>query len=328
MHLEERDIKRMIDNYLKGNASPKEVELIERFFEENRTSALAEELDEKRYVFLEKKLQNNIERRINGDGQGNQWTWRVAAAVAAIIVVGAAFFLLPSQKNEQIAEVPPATLVRTTSKGQKITIKLPDGSIVKLNSKSTLEFPERFTGKTREVILHGEGYFDVMHNPDLPFVVRTGSSSTTVLGTSFNIKEQSNHNVQVTLVSGKVNVSDEKNPRAVLLKPNQQALVKPASGSIDTTSVDVSRFIEWKDNVISFDETPLTEAVAMLEDWYGVEIQIRNKDIKYCRITGRYENESLENVMESFQFVLKGRYTIEGKHVTLSGKGCRTTHGD
>jgi transmembrane sensor len=322
--MHENDIKNILARYLAGTATEPEKELLERFFAENTVEALQEQINPAEYKMLESRLRQKIHIKLSPRLKWSAIAWRVAASItfiAALVVV----YRLAEQKEIAIPSVQTVELVRTTERGQKVTIRLPDGTTVKLNSSSKLIFPEKFTGSTREVTLDGEGYFEVVHNPALPFIVHTDHSSTQVLGTSFNVNGKSSSSTAVTLVTGRVKVSAVAAETSITLKPSQQAIITQGKKMIDTASVDVTRFIEWKDNVVTFDDTPLNQVVAKLEEWYGVEIAVRSKSIESCRITARYDSESLENVLESLEFLLKGDYTLEGKNVTLSGEGCNTT---
>jgi transmembrane sensor len=323
--MHENDIKNILARYLAGTATEPEKELLERFFAENTAEALQEQINPAEYRMLESRLRQKIHIQLTPRLKWSGLMWRVAASItfiAALVV----FYRITEQKDKVTPAVEIAKLVRTTERGQKITIRLPDGTIVKLNSSSKLIFPHKFTGSTREVTLNGEGYFEVVHNPSLPFVVHTDHSATQVLGTSFNINAKSSFATEVTLVHGKVKVSGVEGEEAITLKPSQQAIITQGKKLIDTASVDVTRYIEWKDNVMTFDNAPLNQVVTKLEEWYGVDIVVNSSAIESCRITARYESESLENVLESLEFLLKGDYTLEGKNVTLSGEGCTATN--
>lgn len=319
MGYKEEEIKRILDAYLQGTANPEEQRLLDQFFLDHKKEVDREELREEDYVLLDRQIRANIGPALTP--RTNQFMFlKIAAAISVLVIVALiAFYAAPSGQTPKVREL--AIITKANLKGQKSTIVLPDGSVVRLNANSRISFPEKFSSDIRAVSLQGEAYFEVTHDQSKPFVVTTGETKTTVLGTSFNIKGQNEKNIVITLVTGKVKVSTEKD--ALLLKPNQQAVVGRSSARIDTSSVDVSRFIEWKDNILAFDQTPLAEAIVMLEDWYGVEIELKNQALGRCRITGRYEAESLENVMKSLQFILKGEYVFDGQKVTLSGKGCR-----
>jgi ferric-dicitrate binding protein FerR (iron transport regulator) len=295
------------------------MDLLDKFFEENKREALNGELNPGRYELLGRRLKKEIDEQIAPPARWRPVLYRVAASLALIGIVA---YLVILQRNDQpVTQEVPAMLTRLTDRGQKVTLRLPDGTVVKLNSRSRLAFPEKFTGRTREVSLQGEAYFEVVHNPASPFIVSTSNSSVQVLGTSFNVNEKSTRGTEVTLVTGKVEVSSG-NATPVQLKPNQQAVIRSDKAVIDTSAVDVSRFIEWKDDVLRFDKMPMTEVVSKLEDWYGTEIVIRTKAIEGCRITARYDSESLENVLKSLEFMLKGKYTLRDGKATISGKGC------
>jgi len=234
----------------------------------------------------------------------------------------ASYFVINQFRSK--ADAAPQLVVKmeeaSTSKGQKMDIELVDGTRIKLNGNSKISYPESFGGNIREVTLEGEAYFDVAHDATRPFIVHTSYANTQVLGTSFNIHSTS-EGVAVTLVEGKVNVSVPDGPTA-LLSPNQQAVVLRGTQNITTKEVAVEKYVGWKNNTLDFDHITVKEAISVLENWYNVEIEVTNPDLTNCVITSKYENESLENVLKSFVFILKMDYKIDGRVVTLSGSGC------
>jgi ferric-dicitrate binding protein FerR (iron transport regulator) len=126
--------------------------------------------------------------------------------------------------------------------------------------------------------------------------------------------------VIVTLVEGKVNILNLS--AAADLLPNQQAVIRSGSENINTADVNVSQYTAWVSNRLIFENVPLSEAFVTLENWYNVDIDIDSGIINDCVITGKYENESLENVLNSFSFMLKMDYKINNHHVAVNGKGC------
>ncbi|HEX6223679.1 MAG TPA: FecR domain-containing protein, partial [Chryseolinea sp.] len=208
----------------------------------------------------------------------------------------------------------------TATKGQKLDFRLPDGSRVHLNSNSTISYPEKFLGEVREVTLDGEAFFDVTHNPAQPFIVRTANANTRVLGTSFNVFS-GNEITTITLVEGKVNVSTPGG-QTTLLTPNQQATIAKGEGDIETHEVDVEKYVGWKNNTLHFNNITVREAFTIIENWYNVQIDVKTPQLLECTINSKYQNESLENVLNSFRFILKMDFIINGQHVIVSGKGC------
>lgn len=314
----EKELARLLDRYAQGIITSDEKKILDRFFDESKLDALKDEVEPAQFKLLEQRLKKGIDQRISTPSSWRPVLYRVAATLTIIAVVA---YLIVLQTDRPVVNEIPAMLTSMTKRGQKLTVRLPDGTIVRLNSRSKLVFPEKFASDTRQVALEGEGYFEVVHDPSSPFIVTTSHSTVQVLGTSFNINEKNERATEITLVSGKVEVSSSQGS-SVRLKPNQQAVIRSVDAAIDTAHVDVSKFIEWKDDVLRFDGTPMTEVVDRLEDWYGAEIVIRDKALEGCRITARYDSESLENVLKSFEFMLKGKFTLHDGKATISGKGC------
>jgi ferric-dicitrate binding protein FerR (iron transport regulator) len=324
MAITEQKFRQLLDRYLTGRASPDEVELLDRFFEAHQSDENHRHLSD---LDAKQEMLQNIRARINEDVSDPRiFNYRKVLAIAAalLFLMGASYLLfyqditfLPKNK---VAEVP--TLVHeSTARGEKLTIELNDGTKVYLNSGSTLTYPKSFRGKTREVSLAGEAYFEVAHNAEKPFIVKTQNADTRVIGTSFNIKSFNGANSEITLVEGKVNVTSEGGNTTLL--PNQQAVISSHTADITTNDVDVARFISWKENLLFFEETSLKDAAQILESWYNVEVELDGAALEQCKITAKYKDESLENVLKSFQFLLKINYTINNGDVKISGKGCK-----
>ena len=138
-------------------------------------------------------LSNNPEPIADiGHRAARRWYLRVAAAAAVVLLLISAGYILFNSHSETkpvYAVVAKAEIVspdRPTSYTRNLL--LPDGSTIVLKAGSTVKYPDRFTGSTREVELRGEAYFDIAHNKAKPFIIHTGTVTTTVLGTAFNIK--------------------------------------------------------------------------------------------------------------------------------------------
>ena len=113
----------------------------------------------------------------------------------------------------------PSVILMTTPRGKDCHLTLADGTRVWMNADSQLEFPEQFNGTRRTVRLHGEAYFEVAKDRRHPFVVETDYLTTTVLGTSFNVRAYSQNDASVALVEGSVSVKSGR--ENMLLKPGQ-----------------------------------------------------------------------------------------------------------
>ncbi len=191
MKITKVEFQALLDKYLNGLASPDETKLLDQFFDSyhKKPVAVGEVTEE-----IKEEILQNIQATIGVDirnpdskGRGLQ-VWLRAAAVVSFVLI-ASYFLLDRfglQEKKTQSLVAKLKEVRA-SKGQKLDIRLPDGSRIQLNANSTISYPEKFAGEIREVTLKGEAYFDVTHIPSRPFIVRTTYASTQVLGTSFNI---------------------------------------------------------------------------------------------------------------------------------------------
>jgi transmembrane sensor len=320
MKITKEEFTGLLDGYLNGLASAEETKLLNQFFDlhHDRPGDVTEISEEVKEEML---LRIQTRTNIRSYRKSNFTTWlRAAAAISFLLIASYLLFfeyLSPTKTKQPLAKIK----VVQTFKGQKLDIKLSDGSRIKLNTNSKISYPEKFSGNTREVTLEGEAYFDIAPNPSRPFIVHTQYASTHVIGTSFNVLVDSD-TAAITLVEGKVDIALPTGQRA-LLTPNQQAVISRGSHNIATHLVDVEKYIEWKYNTLRFDNTSVREAFAAMENWYNVEITVNDAALLDCVITSKYQNESLENVLNSFRFMLRMDFKINGNNVTVSGKGCR-----
>ncbi len=321
MSMTEPEFRALLDRYLNGKASPEERELLDQFFDSYRDQHPdVKEID----LSIKEEILRGIQGKEDSTDeqistyQGIYWL-KVAAIISFVLLASYGLFNRFAPSGDEKSALTFITIEYKTSRGQKIDVELPDGTRVKLNSNSHLSYPSKFEGDTREVELQGEAYFDVTHDASKPFIVHSGDASTKVLGTSFNVNANASA-VTVTLVEGKVNVSTANGEAT--LTPNQQAIITSGSTDVNTRDVDVSGYTAWANNRLIFENMKLEEAFEILENWYNVDINVNDDAIKNCVITGKYENESLENVLSSFRFMLKMDYSIDKHVVTISGNGC------
>jgi ferric-dicitrate binding protein FerR (iron transport regulator) len=192
----------------------------------------------------------------------------------------------------------------STPRAGQYHIILPDGTHVWLNAASSLRFPTAFSGKTREVALSGEGYFEVAplrlrSGQKMPFIVQDGDMSVQVLGTHFNINAYEDEGIiKTTLLEGSVKIgsrqwavgsgekAEGRGQRAenknyeVILKPGEQATVSQssqASQTIPVQTVDVQQVIAWKDGFFEFNNMPLPAIMRQISRWYDVDVILDNK---------------------------------------------------
>ena len=176
----------------------------------------------------------------------------------------------------------------TIAAGEQKNVTLPDGTEVYLNAKSVLKYAENFGKDNRNVEFCGEGYFKVHHDASLPFVIKTHSVATKVLGTEFNLRCYDNEDVHVTLVRGSVEVSLNNNK--VKIAPNQDAYID--HGNVMVQNVNPKDFTSWKDGILYFDNASLRTILQQLGRVYKVNVvcrdeQLLNKHFHYmCNMKG------------------------------------------
>ncbi|MDF9797912.1 transmembrane sensor [Catalinimonas alkaloidigena] len=206
--------------------------------------------------------------------------------------------------------------------GSKSKIFLPDGSTVNLNAGSSITYPEGFNDSIRKVALVGEAFFDVAEHKSKPFIVSAAGVDTKALGTSFNVKAyKEDAGVQVVLASGKVKVCKpkEKDSTGVFLKPGEEAYVEKNASAIFKQQADLYSTLAWKDNIIVFQDAPAQRIFTTLERWYGVEFILPEGFFTNAwSFTGEFENENLENVLESISYVKGFQFRINQKSIIIT----------
>lgn len=199
-------------------------------------------------------------------------------------------------------------------RGQHLSVILPDNSKVELNAQSTIKFfPLRWYLK-REVLLEGEGFFEVKKAKK--FEVRSANGRTVVLGTSFNIFSRE-EKYKVNCISGSVKVISNTDNEAVL-KPDQFAEID-INGNIDVETIRKSeKSTSWINNMFIFTSVPLIEVIKEIERQYDVTFSIKNNIDDYY--TGFFSKEKplyevLDLLSKPFDLIFvknkNGEYTIQ-----------------
>ncbi|MDT3403833.1 FecR family protein [Mucilaginibacter terrae] len=199
--------------------------------------------------------------------------------------------------------------------GRHIKIQLPDSSVVYLSGGSKIKYVKYFKGDKRDVYLNGEAFFDVVHKTK-PFVVTSSEISTVVLGTSFNVKAYNgDKKVTVTVQSGKVGVMAKVNGQNKLVKyltPNEQIEINTLNGLYAFGKTDASAVSSWISNGFNFYNTSLKDIAASLEHHYGVQIDFTDAELGHIKLTTKFNNAPLPQVMETLSELSGLAYTQKG----------------
>ncbi|SMD46161.1 FecR family protein [Aquiflexum balticum DSM 16537] len=273
------------------------------------------------------KESNSIEKKISEDFQKKQslvnWIREIGQIykVAAVLVI-AMLFYLPNMLNKNEASEASASsrvpwIEKSTSHGEKLSITLPDGSRVWLNSGSRLKFPDKFSETERFMSISGEAYFEVKKDSLRPFRVESEGFVTTALGTSFNINTKNNALLKISLLTGKVTVDRNQDSDKITLIPGQEFQFDKAGNEKRVKSFNLERAIAWKEGRIIFENASLPEVVQTLEEWYGVKFSLVNAEKVKWKFSGEYQNQILDNILNSISYIEKFEYEINGKNVKL-----------
>ena len=235
-----------------------------------------------------------------------------------------------------------------TPKGSKTQIVLPDGTKVWLNSGSNLTYYSDYNGQSRDVVLSGEAFFEVVKNPNKPFVVKTGKIDIKAYGTAFNVKSYpSDLFVETTLVNGEVTIEQLTTKKTLaVLKPNQKSIYykenigpnlikilklnKQKNSNDSIIEIDANENIllaqtntetvtAWKEQKLYFTSETFDEIATKLERWYGVTIHLQNDELMNERFTGKFtHNEPLAQVLEAIKITTPISYSIKLNDVYIN----------
>lgn len=313
--------KALLEKYMRGECSPGEESLVHQWLDENDMEDYPDVHKEKKYeqkiqagwlnlskYFGELKIASSA-RRIPMLKQA----WAIAAASVLMIMLAGYLYYRPYMSYEKRYQ---------TTYGEIKSINLDDGTTVTLNARSTLEIRKGFNKKDRQVFLQGEAYFNIKHRPDVPFVVHAGRLAVTALGTAFDVTAFSDDpGIAVSLKEGKVLVQEEKSLREragdVVLAPGDEAVYTKSTHTLRVDKFDPKERLDWRQQVIYFENADIGEALNKLERFYGVSFDTHLLKPRHWQLTGEYRNETLHDVLESLSFNYNLKYRIEGEKVIL-----------
>lgn len=323
------DIEPLLDRYVKGEASPDEIERVDAWLNQHQNpQAEWQQMDKTSRdkwlsdLFGEIEVNTGIDEPKVIKLRPRRWFWRSIAAVAAVFALFFTTYLLrPTVQKTIYAE---KLTVLKVSGNRRQQIILADGSKIWVNSSSQLNYPKVFSGKTREVYLSGEAYFDIQHDPSRPFIIHTGKVITTVLGTAFNIKEDGlQHTIVVTVTRGKVSVANGTQSLGTIT-PDQEISFNTVNNQHFKKDVDAKKVIAWHEKEIDFNDITFADAAETLQQRFKVKISFANEKVKNCRFTGSALNEEkLDNILKVICTFNNATYKTKADgSIVIDGPGC------
>lgn len=205
--------------------------------------------------------------------------------------------------------------------GKQSRITLADGTQVWLNSGTTLEFPSSFTKNKREVYLTGEMYIEVAPDKNRSFYVHTSDFNVRVYGTKFNTSSYAGSPASVVLVEGSIGLQSDDGKQELRLSPDEQAVYSD-NGTFQTKRVNVQPFISWKDGYLTFEDTPVTEALKQIERYYNLSFNYGDEvSFQGITCTGKIIlSDNLDNVMTALTLISAMKYKKKDKLIYIYKK--------
>lgn len=339
--MDQKDFQEALTRYQSGCATEDEKLMIEKWYEAMERHEgdiqLADEtkLEEEYLTAImrhveEKKLSQHAPVRKIG------WQRYFVGIAASVLLITVSLFIVNKRTStsKEIAAINASAVVswreftNTSSEDQLYT--LPDSSRVTLSPNSMIKFSDHFNESVREVQLEGEGFFDVVPNHNVPFLVYADEVTTKVLGTSFTVRSfREDQRVRVAVRTGRVSVYTKpievrNNTDEIILTPNQEIIY-------DRSEKQVSkRIVESPEPIISteeiermrFEEAPLKEIFEAIEKIYGVEIEYDEKHFASCILTTSVSGGGLYNRMDIITSAIGAAYELDENRIVVKGPGC------
>jgi ferric-dicitrate binding protein FerR (iron transport regulator) len=243
--------------------------------------------------------------------------------------------LVYSPDDSNNGEGPLSWNTLATPRSGQYQLALPDGTKVWLNAESSIHYPITFRGNERRVQITGEAYFEVAHNPKMPFIVEKGEMRVEVLGTHFNVNAYNDESaIKTTLLEGKVKVVNGKsvreqsaeNDHTAILRPGEQAVIPAGSektkhsgnNRIQVRKTDVDDVVAWKKGLFHFESADVRTVMRQLARWYDVEVVYQGASVKndplFVEIS---RNTRLSDVLKVLEESGSAKFSIQGRKVIV-----------
>lgn len=261
------------------------------------------------------------------------WVWWAAALLVFALGLGVLFTYVqaPLGPLGEVAQEGWTRHRNTTRQPQEL--QLPDGSRVMLHPGSQLQYATPLAGPKREVYLEGEAFFKVSKNPARPFLVFSKQVVTTVLGTSFRVKDYADGlKASVAVSEGKVSVQARKDAEldatpakpaeaGVVLLPNQQAVYSLATRQLRKKLVE--KPVVLSPQTLEFDARPVPEVLTALEKAYGVAIVYDKQKLAGCTVSIAFYDEPLLEKVGLLCQSLGASYILSDAQIIIHSSGCQ-----
>ncbi|AEI51236.1 FecR family protein [Runella slithyformis] len=315
------------EKYLTGHCTPDELDLLNKWTAEQL--AKTDFLEETEAKIIQNRLWKRLrlKAQIRSSKSYSLPAWAIGIAASLVLLAG---YLGGVFAPDQVtAELPKQGIESKNTTAIRQKIVLPDGSVVVLEKGASLITDQNYGKQNRTVFLKGEAFFDVKRNEKVPFLVRSGSLVTEVLGTSFHIKPRTNgKTIEVAVVSGRVSVyaaEATQHLNGVILTPNQKVLFDTELKTIRQGIVAQPTLLvaDLPKSNFEFEEVALGEVVKVMQTAFGVEIMVANPILSQCAFTGDLNGLGMYQQLDLICGAINAQYEIRGTTIFVLGNGCR-----
>ena len=307
-----------IRRYLDGTASPDEKKRVEEYYKSfSSQKDFTDSLTSGEKIALEEKILAGIISSIRPIKKPlrrhrtvafSKYALALAASLAALLVLAFVYVTFVFEGAVRII----------TAYGEVKTHLLPDESEVTLNGNSVLEYGPFNNDGVRSIKFSGEGYFSIVHTAShQPFVVQIpGGYEIEVLGTEFNVSARESM-ARVVLNSGKVKLHGiSRTESSIVMSPGDMVELKNRGQGVTRSVVDTERYSSWKDHRLIFDDTPLEDIVAMLQETYGYQVTVEDETLLQETFTGTIPGNKIDLLILGLGKIGL-RINQQGKHIEI-----------
>ena len=318
------DYDKLLSGYFSGSLTPTEKEALDEWKADSDENLSAFKNAEKVFLSIdllhEMRTYNTtnalskVTKRAGEADRTNRFLfyWQRIAAILLLplLLAGGIYFY----RNNETTENTIVWQTITTPPGIKSQAQLPDGTMVWLNSGSSLFYPSSFTDGKRNVKLEGEAFFEVTKDKSHPFLVNLGEIGIEVVGTKFNvINYHEEKRTEIVLTSGKIKLYGQKADRRQVItemQPGQKAIYEQGGNQVSLKYVDTDKYTSWIDGKLIFRDDVMDEVVRKLNRWFNVEIEIADQEIADYVYTATFREETIGQILELLKRTSPIEYTI------------------
>lgn len=322
--MDRNELNKLAQKYMDGTATPEEKRLLDQWYDTIHTGwpemvnldtpETESEIRQRMFDNLSNKLFVETHRKVERIPTFSikhmaKWIGAAAAVLALIYFVWSGYDQDSTTRalvtEKKVVQVPLNRVVRLT---------LPDSSKVWLNAGSVFRYPKSFTGKTRVVeLVEGRAFFDIRHQSQHPFIVKTNNLNITVLGTSFDVRSYKKEGTtRVSVVTGKVGITmpNRVDGQVIMLLPKQAVVLSNTTNQLVKGPAQGAEVNAWCKNNFVFEQESLNNVFKALEKEYHAKITVEDKKLLDERISIKLNNQHLDTIMEILSFTKHFNYQM------------------